>query len=345
MKIINKVTLLPLLVATMLSCSKNTETSTPAGARPALQVVGYKVVPHSFANDITATANLLASEQVELKAPLAGMVLAIYFKEGQQIREGQSIIRLDDRVWRAQLSGLNSELETAEKELQRRKDLLEIEGSSQEEIDLAATTIEKLKAQIQQLQVNIQLANVKAPFSGKMGMRDFSLGAFLKEGDVITTLTATNTLKVDFSLPQAYINSIEMGKAIHVLVGKDTLEADIYAISPMINAESRTINVRARLPQSAKKDLLPGTYAEVLVSTKFIDNALLVPTQAVVPEIKDQTVYLYKGGKAIRKTVELGTRTADKVHVITGVAAGDTVITTGLLQIKDGGQVKLQTVK
>ncbi len=109
-----------------------------------------------------------------------------------------------------------------------------------------------------------------------------------------------------------------MGKTIHVLVGKDTLKADIYAISPMINAESRTINVRARLPQSAKKDLLPGTYAEVLVSTKFIDNALLVPTQAVVPEIKDQTVYLYKGGKAIRKTVELGTRTADKVHVITG---------------------------
>ncbi len=121
MKIINKVTLLPLIVATMLSCSKNTETSTSAGARPALQVVGYKVVPHSFANDITATANLLASEQVELKAPLAGMVLAIYFKEGQQIREGQSIIRLDDRVWRAQLSGLNSELRNCGKRTATKK--------------------------------------------------------------------------------------------------------------------------------------------------------------------------------------------------------------------------------
>lgn len=345
MKIVVRSVVLLVLVINTVSCDKKVEEKAGAGARPALQVKAERIVPHSFANDISSTANLLASEQVELKAPLAGMVLDIYFKEGQQIREGQSIIRLDDRVWKAQLSGLNSELETAKKELQRRKNLLEIEGSSQEEIDLAATTIEKLKAQIQQLQVNIQLANVKAPFSGKMGMRDFSLGAFLKEGDVITSLTATHTLKVDFSLPQAYINSIEMGKAIHVLVGKDTLKATIYAISPMINAESRTINVRARLSQSAKKNILPGTYAEVLVSTKLINDALLIPTQAVVPEINDQTVYVYQQGKAVRKTVELGTRTADKVHVLTGIAAGDTVITTGLLQIKDGGQVKLQAVK
>lgn len=344
MKIVVRSIALLSLIITAVSCDKQVEEKAKTGGRPMLQVIAEKVVAHSFANDISATANLLASEQVELKAPLSGMVLAISFKEGQHIKEGQPIIRIDDRVWKAQLVGLTSELETAEKELQRKNDLLEIDGSSQEEVDAAATTSEKLKAQIQQLQVNVQLANVKAPFSGQLGMRDFSMGAFLKEGDVITSLTAMNTLKVDFSLPQAYINSVEIGKNIHVIIGQDTLKASIYAISPLINASSRTINVRARLAQNTKKQVLPGTYAEVLVSTKLIENALLVPTQAVVPEINNQTVYIYKNGKAVRKTIELGTRTADKVHVLSGINAGDTLITTGLLQIKDGGQVKLQTV-
>ena len=345
MKIILRSVILLSSIATTISCSRSSETAAPTVSRPALQVLGHKVVPHSFANDITATANLLASEQVELKAPLAGMVLSIYFKEGEFVREGQSIIRLDDRVWKAQLTGLNAELATAEKELERRKQLLEIEGSSQEEIDIAATTIDKLKSQIAQLQINIQLANVKAPFSGKLGMRNFSLGAFLKEGDVITSLTTTNSLKVDFDLPQEHLSSVKIGKIIHVLVGKNTLEATIYAISPLINSTSRTINVRARLSQKGRKELLPGTYAEVFVSTEYIENALMVPTQAIVPEINNQTVYVYKGGTVQRKTVLLGARTATDVHVLQGLVAGDTVITTGLLQIEDGGQVKLQAVK
>jgi membrane fusion protein (multidrug efflux system) len=130
-----------------------------------------------------------------------------------------------------------------------------------------------------------------------------------------------------------------------VLIERDTLKAKIYAINPIIDAKSRTINVRALLLQNADKIIMPGTFAEVLVTTNFVNDALLVPTQAVVPEINEQTVYLYKSGKAVRKTIQMGNRTAENVQVLNGIAAGDTVVTSGLLQIKNGMDLQIKTIK
>ncbi|HRP60498.1 MAG TPA: efflux RND transporter periplasmic adaptor subunit, partial [Vicingus sp.] len=220
--------------------------------------------------------------------------------------------------------------------------LLAVEGSSQEEIDNSFSALQLLKSKVEQLQVNIDLANVSAPFSGMLGMRNFSQGAFLQQGVTITTLTETNQLKVDFTLAQQHSNSIEIGKTILVLIEKDTLEAVIYAINPVINTNSRTINVRATLSQPKQKTIIPGTYAEVLVTTNDVEDALLIPTQAVVPSINEQTVYVAKNGKAVKKVVLVGNRTKDRIHVLEGISAGDTVITTGLLQVKDGMGVSVK---
>jgi membrane fusion protein, multidrug efflux system len=313
--------------------------------KPDLQAEGYVVTPSPFDNMIVTTADLLANEQVELKAPISGQVLEINFKEGQTVRKGQSIVRLDDRAWKAQLIGLNAQFENAQNEYERKKSLLEVEGSSQEEVDNAYTAVETLKSQIQQLKINIDLANVTAPFSGVIGMRNFSKGAYLREGESITFLTEVNQLKIDFTVAQAYQSSLEVGKSIGVVIDGDTLPAKIYAINPVIDKDSRTINVRAALAQSKSKFIMPGSYAEVLVSTDFLGDALLIPTQAVIPEMNSQTVYLYKGGKAKKQVIETGNRTADKVHVLKGLEAGDTVIVTGLMQIKDGMGITLQTVQ
>lgn len=229
--------------------------------------------------------------------------------------------------------------------MERKKALLDLGGSTQEEIDELYAATETLKSNIQELQLKIELANVKAPFSGVLGMRNFSEGAFLKEGEEITTLTELDQLKIDFSLPQEYLSSIKIKSPVRLLIEEDTLIATIYAINPLINTESRTINVRALLKQPSHKMIIPGSFAEVLISTNHVEDALLVPTQAVVPEINDQTVYLYKSGKAIRTTIQLGIRTADMVHVKSGISAGDTVITSGLLQVKDGMAIDLQLVK
>ncbi|MDH5603578.1 MAG: efflux RND transporter periplasmic adaptor subunit, partial [Cyclobacteriaceae bacterium] len=122
----------------------------------------------------------------------------------------------------------------------------------------------------------------------------------------------------------------------------DTLQANVYAINPVIDQQSRTIHVRALLQQDPQKMIMPGTFAEVLVTTDFVEEALLVPSRAVVPEINDQTVYIYKNGKAVRRTIELGNRTVDKVQVLQGIVAGDTVITTGMLEVKEGMDVQIQ---
>ena len=337
--------LLATLLLTLVGCKETAETQSIKTQKPVLRVEGFKVHPTPFNDDVTTTADLLPNEQVTLMAPMEGQVLGVYFKEGATVSKGARIIRIYDKNWKAQLVGLNAELETVRKDVERKQALLEIGGSTQEEIDLVYARSETLKSQIQQLQLNIELANVRAPFSGVLGMRDFSEGAFLTAGQEITTLTELKQLKVDFTLPQEYISNIQKGTKVHVLVTKDTLEATVYAINPRVDVASRTINVRALLKQPANKKIMPGTFAEVLVSTHFIKDALLVPTQSVVPEINDQTVYLYKNGKAVRKTVQLGIRTADMIHIVTGIAPEDTLITSGLLQVKDGMNIDLQSVK
>lgn len=333
-----------LLSLFVISCSSTTEQKNPV-SQANLSVEAFQVLSKPFSEEISTTASLLPYEQVTLMAPMSGQVMGIYFKEGSNVKKGERIIHIYDRNWQAQVVGLKAQLESSQKDLARKKALLDIGGSTQEEIDLVVATTETLKSQVQQLQLNIELANVRAPFSGVLGMRDFSEGAFLKEGQAITTITDLSQLKVDFSLPQEYLSSVKLNANVKLLIQKDTINAKIYAIDPVVNSESRTIHVRALLKQNSNKKIMPGAFAEVLVATNFVGDALLVPTQAVVPEINDQTVYVYKNGKAVRKTVILGSRTADMVRIIKGISSGDTVITTGLLQVKEGMGVDLQSVK
>lgn len=342
-----KITLSIAAISLMLSITScgNDEAASSATETKTLNVETYKVIEQSFNSELVTTADLMAEEQVDLMAPVTGQVLNIYFKEGQNIKKGQTIVRLDDRSWKAELLGVNAEFSSSEKEYQRKLQLLDVGGSSQEEVDLAYSKVQTLQSKQQQLQVNINLANVVAPFSGQLGMRNFSEGAFLQQGDLITSLTANENIKVDFSVAQAYKYSIEIDKKVKVVVDDDSLTATIYAISPSVNQETRMITVRAMLELTKNQSVLPGTYAEVILPINAIDDALLVPTQAVVPSITEQTVYVYNNGKAERRVVTLGNRTADKVHVLTGIKAGEVILTTGLLAVKDGMSISIKEPK
>lgn len=332
------------LVFGLAACGDGKKQVPGAGAN-ALPVEAFVVVEESYNDELTTTADIKAEEQVEIMAPMSGQVMAIFFKEGQSVSKGQSLVRMDDRIWQAQLLGVKAELYAAQKDLDRKKQLLAVEGSSQEELDNVFSKIEMLKSQQQQLLVNIDLANITAPFSGQLGMRNFSIGAFMKQGELITTLSTNNQLKVDFSISQMYAKSIAINNSVTILIGKDTFRAKVYAINPLINSETRTLNVRAMLEQKGANKIKPGTFAEVLISTNMVDNAILIPTQAVVPSINEQTVYISKNGKATRKTIKLGSRTKDKVLVLEGLSVGDTLITTGLLNIKEGMGLKIQKIK
>jgi len=306
-------------------------------------VDAVKVVPQNFATQLKVTANILPFEQVEIKAPVSGTVLSINAKEGQFVKEGHLIVRLDDRAWLAQKKGLEAQLFSASADLKRKQELLTMEGASQQDVDQAQATADALSAQIEELNVKIDLANVTAPFDGNLGMRDFSLGSYLNQGQIITTLSQSWKLKVDFNFSSQYQEQVRVGKMVQVISKGDTLQSVIYAVNPLASNTSRTMQIRAVIEKNSK-DFIPGDFAEVVVPIQVDENAIIVPTDCIVPELNAQTVFVFHNGKAFRKTVELGARTDKMVQLLNGINAGDTVLTTGLMRVKDNFPVTIKQV-
>jgi membrane fusion protein (multidrug efflux system) len=284
--------------------------------------------------NVFATANLLSFEEVEIKAPVTGTVLSINFQEGQFVKKGDVLLKIDDRNWKAQIKGATAQLINAKNELSRKKELIKVGGASQQDVDNAQAAVNALEAQIEQLAVYVSLANIVAPFEGRVGMRNFSLGSFLSQGQTITVLAQSNKLKVDFNISSRYIDKIQLGHIIYVVSASDTAVAAIYAINPTVSQTSRTIQIRALIDNNYR-NFIPGDFAGVIVPVKIDPNALVVPANCIVPELNAQIVYQYKKGRAVRKEIDPGMRTDKVVQVLNGIAAGDTIITTGLVQIKD----------
>ncbi|MFA5420219.1 MAG: efflux RND transporter periplasmic adaptor subunit [Bacteroidales bacterium] len=324
--------LLPGLIF-LISCNRaktETKNTTPS----ALQVNALILSPRYFESRFIANANLIPYEETELKAPISGTVLAINFQEGQEVLKGQPLVQLDDRIWKARIRGLQAQLSIARSDVERNQSLLEVQGVSQEIVDKANSLIEELQAQVDELQVNISLANVSAPFNGRVGMRNFSLGSYLTQGQTITSLVQKDRLKVDFNIPERLMQFLKKGEEIKMVYQNDTLSAVIYAIDPKVNIDSRTLRVRCEMPNPEEK-YMPGVFVEVIIPVSKDDKALVVPTSAVIPDLNAQTIYVYQGGKARRRTVQLGDRTDKQVRIRSGLNPGDTIITTGLMEVKD----------
>lgn len=323
------------------SCTE--DKSSVANDEVRLKVEAMVVEREVFENSLEVTGNILPNEAVEIKAPIEGIVLDIYFKEGQRVSKGARLVRLDDRTWRAQAEGVRARIKAAKTLLDRKKSLLEIEGASQEEVDNASAELVNLEANLQELQVNIDLANVRAPFSGTVGLRDFSLGAYLGKGDVITQLAQTDRLKLNFDLPAKYALGSIVGKTVDVVSERDTFKASVYAIEPSVSNSSRSFSARAYITQG-KHNLTPGDFAQVVYNQEVDSAAILIPTEAVMQELQGQVVFLLKNGAAKKQKVTVGTRTSDQVQILEGLSVGDSVITAGLLQLKDGTKVDASAI-
>lgn len=303
----------------------------------------FVVEPRPLTHQLITTANLLAYEEVEIKAPVSGTVMAIHFKEGQQVRTGQSLIQIDDRLWKAQIKGLKARLTAAKSELKRNEALFQVEGVSQEAAEQSKASVEELEARIEELSVYVELANIRAPFTGNLGMRSFSLGTYLTQGQIITKLAQTDKLKLEFDLSSANLTQVALGDKLWVVSLPDTVEASVYAIDPVVSTLSRTLKVRALIAHNTKS-LIPGDFVEVIVGGSSEAKALAVPTDAIVPELGRQTLFVLKEGKAVKREIVLGARTPAMAEVIQGVSSGDTVLTTGLIQVRDQMPVRIRHI-
>ena len=339
---VKNIALLIMLFSVLASCSEK-KAKTIDSSQAEFLVDAVKIIPQNFETYLKVTASLLPFEQVEIKAPVSGTVLAINFNESQNIKKGQLIVRLDDRAWIAQEKGLKAQLLSASADLNRKKELLTMEGASQQDVDQALSMVDALSAQIEELNVKISLANITAPFDGKLGMRDFSLGSYINQGQLITTLSQSQKLKVDFNFASQYREQVNEGKKVLVVSNGDTVQSVVYAVNPLASNTSRTMQIRSVI-ENNYENFIPGDFAEVIIPIQVDKEAIIVPTDCIVPELNAQTLYIFHNGKAFRKTVELGARTEVMVQVLHGVNPGDTVLTTGLMRVKDNYPVKIKQI-
>lgn len=318
----------------------------PTGAPPAMRVDGYLVKTEKLDNALESSGTLQSNEEVEIRPELSAKVIRIYFQEGTYVTKGALLVKLYDGDLLAQLQKLRSQRELAAKTSERQKYLLEKGGVSQQEADVAAAQVEAFDADIDLIQTQLQRTTIRAPFSGTIGLRSISEGAIATPTTVMATLQQTNPLKVDFSVPEKYSDQVRKGDPVEFTVSSDrkSYRGTVYAIEPKIDLTTRTVRLRALVP-NPQNALRPGQFAQVRLNLSTVPKAMLVPTQAIIPGVREKQVIVQKNGKAAFITVETGARLEKKIQIVSGVQPGDTLIISGMLQLKPDMPVKIVRVQ
>lgn len=325
--------------------SKETPQKQGVGNAP-VPVSGYVVKAATIENLVISNGNLLANEEVTIQSEISGRVTDIYFKEGSSVTKGSLLVKLYDKDLQAQLKKLKVQEELAIKQENRLKELVKTEAVSQQEYDVALNNLHGIQADMDLVLSQIQKTEIRAPFSGKVGLRNISTGAYVAPGTLITTLQQLQPLKLDFSIPERYSNQLSSSPVVEFSVQgiNDVLTARIIATEPGIDENTRTLKIRA-LYDNKNLKVLPGAFASVKLPLEKIENGLMIPTQAVIPELKGQKVFISENGKASPRSIEMGLRNDSTVQVVTGINAGDTVITTGVMQVRPGSDLKFTNMK
>lgn len=313
-----------------------------AAGRPSgsMEVNAEVIEPRPFANKLTISGSLEANEQVELRSEVPGILRALHFSEGTSVRKGDILFAIDDTELRAQLKQAETTEKLAKDTEHRARLLLDKEAISVQEYDVAHADYESAGAQKQLIQAQLAKTIIRAPFTGRIGLRSVSVGEYLTPSTIVANLVSTNPLKLQFSVPEKYSSRIRMGQKLSFTVSgsEKQYEAQIYAVEPGIDANTRTLSMRA-LADNAREELLPGAFARIELPIEKTENAVLIPTQAVIPIQGGRQVFLLKNGRATATVIETETRTGTHVLVTSGAVIGDTVITSGIMTLKDGMQV------
>jgi membrane fusion protein, multidrug efflux system len=317
-----------------------------SGGTPATGVMGFVVKAEKLDNKIFATGSVVASEMVDLKPEVAGKIVQLNIIEGKSVTKGQLLIKLNDEDLQAQVKKLNAQMQLAQQSEQRLRKLLDIKGVSQDEYDVVTNQMNNIRADLEFTQAQIAKTELKAPFSGVIGLRNVSLGSYINAQSQVANIQVLNPVKVDFTVPEKYTNQVQIGENI-AFTTEGSLEhfvGKVYAMDNQIDPISRSLKIRATAQNPSGK-LKPGAFVKVDFSLKEIGNAMMIPTEAIVPILKGQQVFVSKDGKAKAIVVEVGIRTDSKIQILSGIQVGDTIITSGLMGMKPDTKVKFSTVQ
>lgn len=330
------------------SCKSKKENPAAAG-RPRMQgpvtADAFRVARSSISENIEVPGSLLPFEETQLRAEVGGRIVALNINEGALVQKGTLLVKLFDKDLQAQLKKLQVQLQIKVKTEERNRELVKINGISQQDYDLAALDVENLKADIESTEIAISKTEIRAPYTGRVGLRNISLGSYISPTDVITTIRQVDQLKLEFSVPEKYAKELQKGYKVSFKVdgGGQPHQATILATESSVDQNTRTLKIRAVVNEK-HPELVPGIFAKVNLQLGQDNQALLVPTQAVIPTARDKQVILIRKDSVLFTSVQTGIRDSAYIQILTGLKPGDTVITSGLMAIRPTSKVKITKV-
>lgn len=311
----------------------------PGGFAMAVEVA--KVLVQDFSDEASAVGTLKSSESVVLRPETAGRIAAIQFKDGAVVSRGTVLLTLDAAIQEAELQQAKANLALAQSSFRRSQELLEKKFLSPQALDASAATLKVQQAAVQLAEAKVAKTRIKAPFNGMLGLRNVSVGDYVKEGQDLVNIEEIGTLRVDFKLPETYLGRLNKGQTLEITtdaLSGERFQAVLDAVDPLVEQNGRAISARARLNNAAGK-LRPGMFVRARLLFGERKDVLMLPEQAIVPGAQPM-VFKVVDGKAMTAKVKLGVRRAAQVEVLEGLVAGDVVVTAGQLKLRDGAPVR-----
>ncbi len=318
---------------------------TQSKSRQVLNVNAKIIKPESLTDILKTSGILLPDEEVNLSFETSGKIVEINFMEGTQVKKGQLLAKVNDLKLQAELQRLQAQLKLAEDRVYRQQALLKRDAVSQEAYEQVKTDLAILNADISIVKENIALTELHAPFDGIIGLRQVSIGTYASPATIVAKLTKISPLKVEFAVPERYANDMKKGINLDFFIeGRlHAYQAKVYAVESAVDQQLHQLTVRAIYPNH-DQTLLPGRYASIELKKDEISNVIAIPSEAIVQELGKDKVYLYKSGKVEPVDIVTGIRTEADVQVVKGLQTGDTIITSGTLQLRTGLPVKLDNI-
>lgn len=328
----------------------NPKNATDASKKPSAKQVTpisiYIAGVNKFSKTLQVNANVLANESVELHPEISGRITQINFKEGEKVRKGQLLLKLNDVDWKAQLLKAEATLKKVSAIDNRNKTLIEKGAISQEQFEQSSADLAASIADVNVIKENIRKTEIIAPFDGKIGLRNVSVGAVVTPSTLIAVLEQTQSLKIEFALPEIALNRIKTGEQITFESKQysQKFHATIYAIEPRMDANTRSLTMRA-IFNNEKQLLVPGSYASVEVPLTENVQTIQIPTQSVIPILKGHKVFVVNGDSVLEKNIHINYRDDRWVFVDDGIKPSDSIVCNGVMFMKKGAKVKITTIE
>ncbi len=310
--------------------------------KPKLMVEAVTLRASKLDNKLIVTGSVLSNESLELKSESSGKITKLFFEEGKPVTKGSLLLEINNEEIQAQLQKQKYNQKLNQDNEFRQRKLLEKDAISQEEYDNALNRLNTTVADIQLLRAQLEKTRIKAPFDGVIGLRYVSQGAYISPATVVATLYNISPAKIEFAVPARYSTQVKRDEKIFFTIENDltVYEGQVYAVEPRIDPETRTLKIRA-VSENKSGRLIPGQFVKVQLVLQSVEDAILVPSEAVIPDQGGKKVFLADNGKAKEVKIETGIRTERALEVLSGLKAGDTLLTTGILQLRPGIDIKI----